>query len=293
MGIDHQRAGEILLDTHQAMQCLESKRLNESVAKLLDTLVGIVPWDWRYNATYWAMDVADVCAEIGFSVASMRAFAKLSEECDRSGRQSSEGRVSYYADNAATRISSCRDKLALLAWSYYCPFNPDKKEEVLTFEMVRKRFRSPIKFGLRLQGHEEFLAELNKLVGKHFDKAIEYRHKKVHRMEPRVMLRKPENPDQRAYLFPLVTEDECNFDAELSKKYPEDAIREAIREGCFIDGVLFDRRAPGQLLWHFEEFDQFTHACWKDLCDAAAGSCEVLLGREPLLSKNQQNESDL
>lgn len=58
MGINYQRAGELVLEAQQAMQCHESKRLNESAAKLLDALDGSIRWDWRYNATYWAMDVA-------------------------------------------------------------------------------------------------------------------------------------------------------------------------------------------------------------------------------------------
>ena len=126
--------------------------------------MGSLPWDWRYNATYWALDVADLCLEIGYSIAWMRAFAAYSSECEDRDRRSSEDLVSYYADNAATRISSCRDKLALLAWSYFCPFNPEKKDEVLSFEQVRERLTSPIRFGLHLQGHDEFLVELNKLV---------------------------------------------------------------------------------------------------------------------------------
>ena len=107
------------------------------------------------------------------------------------------------------------------------------------------------------------------------------------------MLRRPENPDQRSYMFALVTDKDIrDFDEKLSEMYPDDRFRARIRDRCFLDGVLFDRRAPDQLLWHFEDFDQFTHACWKNLCDAAAGSCEILLGREPLLSKDQPDEND-
>jgi len=218
----------------------------------------------------------------------MRAFAEYSSECEERDRHSAENHVSYYADNAATRISSCRDKLALLAWSYYCPFNPDKKDEVLNFELIRERFTSPIRFGLQFEGHQEFLVELNKLVGLNFERATTYRHKKVHRMEPRVRLRKPEASDQPSYMFALVTDKDIRkFDAKLAEMYTDDGFRATIREGCFLDGVLFDRRAPDQLSWHFEDFDQFAHACWKSLCDATAGSCEILMAREPMLSKDE------
>lgn len=108
------------------------------------------------------------------------------------------------------------------------------------------------------------------------------------------MLRKPEAPDQTSYMFPLVTDkDVRKFDDKLADMYSDDWLRATIREGCFIHGVLFGRGAPDQLLWHFEDFDQFTHACWKSLCDATAGCCEILLGREPMLSKDGPNESSL
>jgi len=286
MAINYQRASELLLETQQAMQCHESERLCQAVGKLLDALVGVVPWDWRYNTTHWALDVANVCKEIGYSVAWMRAFARYWSESEEHDRRSAEGLVSYYADNAATRISSCRDKLALLAWSYYCPFNPDKKDEVLNFEQVHARLTTPLRFGLHLEGHNEFLAELNKLVGSGFDRATNYRHKKVHRMEPRVMMRKPEVSDQPSYMFALVTDkDVRGFDDKLKKMYPDDRLRAVVRQSCFLDGVLFDRRAPEELLWHFEDFDGFTYPCWKSLCDATAGSCEIVLLREPMLSK--------
>jgi len=291
MAIDYHRVSEVLAEKQEALQCDESQRLNESASKLAEALVGSIPWDWHYNATHWALDVGAVCCEIGYSIAWMRAFAEYSSECNDLDRHSVENHVSYYADNAATRISSCRDKLALLAWSYYCPFNPDRKDEVLNFELIRERFTSPIRFGLQFEGHQEFLVELNKLVGRHFEQATTYRHKKVHRMEPRVRLRKPEASDEPSYMFALVTDrDIRKFDTKLAEMYPDDEFRALIRERCFLDGVLFDRRAPDQLFWHFEDFDQFAQTCWKSLCDATAGSCEILLAREPMLSKDKPCE---
>ncbi|MFQ5734808.1 MAG: hypothetical protein ACE5KM_22980 [Planctomycetaceae bacterium] len=286
MTIDYQRTSELQIQMHAAMRCDESDRLNESFGTLFRSLEGHVPWDWRYNATHWALDVGDVCNEIRYSIAWMRASAEYASECNDNDRRSAEFLVSYYADNAATRISSCRDKLALLAWSYYCPFNPDKKGEVLNFEQVRERLTTPVRFGLRFEGHEAFLVELNKLVGPSFQQAKTYRDRKVHRMEPRVMLRSPEAPDQSSYMIPLEGDGDIRrFDEKLAEKYPDEDDRAHIRAGCYVDGVLFDRRAPEDLLWHFEDFDQFTNACWKCLCDATAGSCEILHSREPMLSK--------
>ena len=93
-------------------------------------------------------------------------------------------------------------KLRQLAWSYYCPFNPDKKDEVLSFDLIRDSARSQFWFGLKLGRAEDISGQLNKLVGSSFEaRAAAYRHRKVHRMEPRVMLRKPESPDQPSYMF--------------------------------------------------------------------------------------------
>jgi hypothetical protein len=139
MAVDYRRASELLSESQQAMTCDESTRLTESMGKLLNALAGTVPFDWRYNATHWAFNVANICTEIRYSIAWMRSFARYSQDCSEEDRLATEGQISYYADNAATRISSCRDKIALLAWSYYCPFNPDKKDEVLNFESIHKR----------------------------------------------------------------------------------------------------------------------------------------------------------
>lgn len=286
MTINYQRASELFLDTQQAMQCNESTRLGDSANKLPNASSGIVLQDWRYNATHWALDVIRVCQEIGFSVAWMRAFARYYSESKEPDHRLAENLVSYYADNAAMRISSCRDKLALLAWSYYCPFNPDKKEEVLNFDEVHNRFTNPLRFGLQLTGHDDFLVELNKLVGPDFSMVTTYRHKKVHRIEPRVVMRKPESCEQPSYMFPVVTEKESrDFDDRLREMYPDNHMRATIRQTCFHNGVLFDCRAPKELCCHFQDFDRSSFACWKSLCDATAGSCEILLRREPLVSK--------
>ena len=291
MTIDYHRASELLAEKQGLMQCEEAQRLNDSVSKLLEALVGNVPWDWRYNATHWALDVGHVCTEIGYSIAWMRTFAEYWSECDERGRYSSENHVSYYADNAATRISSCRDKIALLAWSYYCPFNPDKKAEVLNFQQVCERLTNPIRFGMQLDGHQAFLGELAKLDNGDFEQAITYRNKKVHRMEPRVTLRAMQASDHPSYMFALATKKDIRkFDAKLAEMYPNDRLRAAVREGCFLDSMLFDHRTPDQLCWHFEDFDRFAHTCWKSLCDATAGLCEILLAREPMLSKDRPSE---
>ncbi len=292
MAINYERASQLLSEQLQAMKCDESARLCRVVDKLQDASERTIPWDWRYNATYWASDVTHLCEEIGYSVAWMRAFAcYYRSESDWMDKRYAEGLVSYYADNAATRISSCRDKIAILAWSYYCPFNPDERTEVLTFGQVYDRLIIPLKFGLQLKSHEEFLAEMNNLRTPWFDKAAAYRHKKIHRMEPRVLMHKPEDNEQTPYMVPVTSKDVRNWDEQLKEKYPDDGLRKDVRNSCHIDGVLFDRRGPNELLWHFDDFNQFADSCWRSLCKAAAGSCEILLRREPICSEDSNDKS--
>ena len=58
-------------------------------------------------------------------------------------------------------------------------------------------------------------------------------------------MRKPEPCEQPSYMFPIVTVTEVHgFDDKLMGMYPDDQMRAAIKESCFLDGVLFDRRCP-------------------------------------------------
>jgi len=288
MAFNHQRVGELLHVAYDAIHCDEANRLIESIDALQESLVGTIPFDWRYNAVHWAVNVQNLCLEIRYSIAWMRALARYVSECEAEDRWSAESLISYYGDNAATRISSCRDKVALLAWSFYCPFNPDNRKEILSFDPILERFAHPIRFGLYMEGHEAFLPELMKLVRPHFDRALDYRNKKVHRIEPRIMLRQPEEADNPSYMFALTTDSEIRrFDQKLAEIHPNERRRAEVRQVCFKAGVLFDQRAPKELLWHFDDFDEFIHACWKCLCDASAGSCQIFLSREPLLSKDE------
>ena len=165
MAINYQRASDLLLETQHAMQCDEGER----TAQLRGQVAGCACRDCSMGLALQrhALGVGcGSCLPRDWVQCCMDASIRSLLVGVRGARSAiSESLVSYFADNAATRISSCRDKLALLAWAYYCPFNPDKKDEVLNFDEVRGRFTNPLRFGLRLTGHDEFLAELNKLVG--------------------------------------------------------------------------------------------------------------------------------
>jgi hypothetical protein len=95
-------------------------------------------------------------------------------------------KLSYFADNSITRIASCRDKLALMVWAFYYPFNPEKRPEMLDYTSVLDRLKHPLRFGLSFKNHQGLVSYLDMLHGQDFDRMVNYRHLKIHRMEPRI-----------------------------------------------------------------------------------------------------------
>jgi hypothetical protein len=93
-----------------------------------------LPFDTRRNAVHWCLDVNRLIDEIVFSYTLMKGYVTLFKKTNPAGNfpSSSSFHVSYYADNCIARLDSCRDKLALAIWAYYCPFNPERRAEVLT-----------------------------------------------------------------------------------------------------------------------------------------------------------------
>ena len=128
---------------------------------------GILPFDPKFNAVHWAFNVSSLCQEIVIGYCWMQAHAKLYKEKVGKGSQPAHAdfHVSYYADNCITRIDSSRDKLALMIWAYYCPFNPEKKDETPDYQKIVDRLKYPVKFGITLKNHTSFLRILEDLKG--------------------------------------------------------------------------------------------------------------------------------
>ena len=200
---------------------VEDKLLEESSLRAMrdekqrfDDTIGPLELDPRFNSVNWMFDCFQLVEEIGYSYCWMSAYAAGASNTSADA----EFHVQYYADNCITRINSFRDKAALLAWAYYCAFNPNNRDEMLGFDRVLDRLRCPIRFGLTIKHQKPFVEQLERLCGQHFDRARDYRHRKIHRMEPKILLRPPRESDGLSYVVPLIKEEEIKDYREKLKE---------------------------------------------------------------------------
>ncbi len=266
-------------EAHETV-CRES-RLIEMLREehRLEGAFDVIPFDTRFNAVVWAFDCFALAHEIVYSYCWMQAHAE--DDSTEEGLRLFQLR--YYADNCITRISSFRDKAALLAWAYYCAFNPNRREEVLGFSQILKRLQYPPRFGLRIKNQRAFLTQLERLKAEAFDRASAYRHFKIHRLEPKMLLRPPTDRDGLSYMVPLFRPDEIGrFDDELAEMYPDPRERQLIRKSCFVDGTLLDRRKAKDEFWEYAQVKAFTRECVYTCLDVAKGLSAVLRRRAPL-----------
>lgn len=244
----------------------------------------VLPFDPKFNAVLWAFDVVELCKEIAFSCCWMNSYGEFYKKRVRRGSQPAhvDFNVSYFADNCITRIDSCRDKLALMVWAFYCPFNPEKKKEVLDYPKIVERLRFPIKFGFDLKNQNEFLKHLDTLMGTDFDQIEKYRHLKIHRREPRIEIYGVEPHHDWPYTLPIIDKiDISRWEEELKKQYPDPKFREHVKESCHIDGVLFDRLKIRDRLLDFEEVQKHIKTCLIKLLKASDGCFRILRRRLP------------
>jgi hypothetical protein len=265
----------------------------ERAANALDRQArsGPLPFDPRFNAALWAYDVIRLCNEMGYSYCWMAAHAELHSRAREQGRVTSDSDVyvGYFADNCVTRIDSCRDKIALMVWAYYCPFNPENKEEVLSYEEIVKRLASPATYALRLRGHADFLAHLRKLRGKSFERVEHYRHLKIHRREPVIALYGVKPHHGWGYMLPLTDPADVRaWKRRLAKLYPDPYLRGTVEQNCYVQGTLYDRRRLRHELWAFDEVRGHIQSCMTALDEASAGCFRVLTRRAPLRRRGRR-----
>jgi len=263
----------LLKESSLEAMILEDERLNDAVCT--------IDFDPRFNSINWMFDCFLLAREIAYSYCWMSAYAD--EVLKHHADADKEFHIQYYADNCITRVNSFRDKAALLAWAYYCPFNPNKKNEVLGFGMVLERLQYPVRFGLTIKHPEEFVAQLDRLRGPHFDLMTHYRHLKIHRIEPKILMRPPRPSDGLSYMVPLFTDEEIRGHSEqLKKMYPDDSSREVIEKGCYIRGVLFDRIRVKREYWDYAEVEEAVRKCTHTCVDVAKELSQTLRRRAPL-----------
>ena len=244
-----------------------------------------LPFDPRFNSVHWGFAVSGLCREIVFSYCWMNAYARYYKSQVQQGTQPADVdfHISYFADNCITRIDSCRDKVALMVWAFYCPFNPEKRNETLDYKTVTERLKYPLRFGLDLKQHDIFLKHLETLKGKDFDRIERYRNYKVHRLEPRIEIYGVKPHHGWDYMIPLYETNEIKkWVKELETQYPNKEFSERIKKGCYLNGVLFDERKIIGSLWDYDEVCGHIESSMKKLFKASSGCFNVLARRAPL-----------
>jgi len=249
-----------------------------------------LPFNPRFNVVHWGFGVCNLCREIAFSYCWMNAYAKYyRSQTPRTAQPANvDFNVSYFADNSITRINSCRDKIALMVWAFYCPFNPEKRPEILDYAKILDRLKHPLRFGLSLKNHQVFIRHLEMLCGQDFDRMVNYRHLKIHRMEPRIEIYGVKTYHGWDYMFPVYEKKEiARWERKLKKLYPDKDFREDIAKGCYIDGVLFEDRKIKDCLWSYDEVQAQIQSCLVKLLKATAGCFDILRRRTPLRKKRR------
>lgn len=204
--------------------------------------------------------------------------------------------VNYFADNCITRIDSLRDKIALMVWAYYCPFNPEKQKEVLVYEEIIEKLKTPIKFGLRLPISNPFLRFLLFLQNSDFKALEKYRHFKIHRLEPQIVIYGVKEHTGWSYLLPLTEEKEIKqFRKEIEKQNPTPqdisetipgfSVAQDIENRCKLHGVLFDQRRIKNQYWSYSSIEKNINRCLYRLFEATDGCIRILLRRKPIRRK--------
>lgn len=226
----------------------EWKTLVEDYINLKDAYFSKVSSsDHRFSTFLWAYDVRSLCNQIGYSYCWMRAYADYYRASVSEGDLPShtDFHVSYYLDNCIVRIDSTRDKMALMVWSYYCVFDPEKR--LLVYEDIVERLTNQAKFGLALKRGEDFLQYLEQIENGSFKLIEGYRNSKIHRREPRYEMYDVKSHHGWPYLSPQSKQGEDGIRFEPNKSYGhlgdyeelEEAIRNSLLKilvsasGCF------------------------------------------------------------
>ena len=252
-----------------------------------------LPFDPRFNSVHWGFAVSSLCREIAFGYCWMSAYARHYKGQVQSGTKPADVdfHVSYFADNCITRIDSCRDKIALMVWAFYCPFNPEKRPETLDYHRVKERLRYPLRFGLKLKNHDIFLKHLENLKGRDFDRIERYRHYKVHKIEPRIEIYGVKRHHGWDYMLPLYSKKEIEeWEGELEKLYPDKDLREHIKKGCHVNGVLFSARKISDSLWDYDEVCKHIKGSMKKLFNTTAKCFGILSRRSPLRGRSKRSQ---
>jgi len=263
---------------------------NDADQHLRDNAEHCLHFDPRTNAVQWAFDVSDLFRQISISYLWMKAYAQFYKEQVNPGSlpAHTDFYVTYFTDNCITRINSIRDKLALMVWAFYCPFNPEKKNEVLNCQQIIDRLQNPASFGLTLTKPSQFFACLKLLQGNDFERLEHYRHLKIHRREPRIEIYGVAPHHDWSYMLPLTDPKEISrWERELEKTYPDPAFRDRIKKSCFLGNILFERRKLKDRVWDYSEVEKDIEGCFLRVLNTTSKCCRILSQRMNSISRRR------
>ena len=242
------------------------------------------PWDWRFNAVHWAVDVAKLCRETAYGMIWMKAYAHDFTLRVPKGSLPSHNamQVMYFLDNTIVRMCSCRDKLALMVLAHFKPFTPEA-ENLMPYHRILGNLTSPAPGKGAYRGSSPFLKALRTLDCRDFERLKKYRDLKVHRREPRVEMYGVEPHHDWGYMLPVEDErSKRRFMRSLAKLYPDRDLRETVKSGCLIGGKLFDRRRLQGRCWAYKPLLSKMVSSYTKLLLASAGCFRLLRRRAPL-----------
>ena len=164
---------------HRKEKEFTSKELWKQFIKVSDRLYDAMTgdsFDPRFNTVHWASDIVKLLNEIAFSFCWMLSYAELYKENNPINSKPAHVsfQLSFFADNCITRIHSCRDKIALMVWAYYTPFNPENRKEILNYYQILERLKYPHVYGFKINGQSQFIINMEILNGANFDQIINY-----------------------------------------------------------------------------------------------------------------------
>lgn len=244
--------------------------------------------DYRFNAIHWAIDVMNLINEIQYSFCWLIAYAKgyIQKVKEESRPSHTNFFINYFAANCITRINSARDKLSLMIWAYFVPFNPEKKSEILTFSEIIERLKCPVKFSLKIRKHEQFYASLKELTGSDFTKIEQYRHLKIHRREPRIEIYGIRDHHDWPYIFILDKEEDINkWEDDLTKQYPNKVLREAIKKSSYRNNALFTEKVIKNRMWNYKDLEKVIEGGLLKLVKSTDECYKILRKRIPFNKK--------
>ena len=239
----------------------------------------------KSNTLLWGYDVINKCYEVIHGYTWMKAWGDLYKKKFPSGtlQAHTSHQVSFYTSSTITLIDSLRDKIALMVWAHYVPFNAENPQEILTFEPIFDRLKHQAKYGLDLKNSSPFLRSLERIDGGAFRQLEKFRNFKVHRMEPDIHIYGAGQHNKIPILIPLTNEDLINrWDKKLADNNPQNPERvEEIKESYHFNGIPYGEFVIEGKYWNFGRLERHTYNCLKLILSCSAECLGIISKRAP------------